>query len=170
MCKSFKMSGSADDEVEMLLRKARERRGRINNLNSKLAAVLEFKESSDLKTMESSTEDNRVHRSVLLDHKMIIEGIQYHEKKELQRFFNEVGVEMSSWCHMRSIGDRTYTANHKIVDGVVKDETIETNLDENEVAVFKKDWEESSDVFLEDLWVSTGVMKTFFKKLDDFLN
>ena len=67
------MSGSADDEVEMLLRKARERRGRINNLNSKLAAVLEFKEPSDLKTMESSTEDNQIHRSVLLDHKMIIE-------------------------------------------------------------------------------------------------
>ena len=34
---------------------------------------------------------------------------------------------------------------------IVKDETIETTLDENEVAVFKKDWEESSDVFLEEL-------------------
>ena len=101
--------------------------------------------------MESSTEDNQIHRSVLLDHKMIIEGIQYHEKKELQRFFNEDGVEMSNLSHMRSIGDRTYTANQKIVDGEVKDETIETTLDENEVAVFKKDWEESSDVFLEEL-------------------
>ena len=42
MQKSFKMSGSADDEVEMLLRKARERRGRINNLNSKLADYSKF--------------------------------------------------------------------------------------------------------------------------------
>ena len=49
---------------------------------------------------------------------------------------------MSNLSHMRLIGDRTYTAKHKIVDGVVKDETIETTLDENEVAAFKKDWEE----------------------------
>ena len=94
--------------------------------------------------MESSTEDNQIHRSVLLDHKMTIEGIQYHGKKELQRFFNEDGVEMSNLSHMRSIGDRTYTANQKIVDGEVKDLTIETTLAEDEVAAFKKNWEESS--------------------------
>ena len=70
-----------------------------------MAGTEKFKEPSDLKTMESSTEDNQIHRSVLLDHKMIIEGIQYHEKKELQRFFNEDSVEMSNWSHMRSIGD-----------------------------------------------------------------
>ena len=46
--------------------------------------------------------------------------------------------------NMMSIGDRTYTVNQKIVDGEVEDETIETNMDENDVAVFKKDWEESS--------------------------
>ena len=162
------MSGSADDEVEMLLRKARERRGRINNLNSKIAAVLEFKESSDLKTMESSTEDNRVHRSVLLDHKMVIEGIQYHEKKELQKIFNKDGVAMSNLSHMRSIGVRTYTAKQKIVDGEVKDVTIETTLAEDEVAAFKKDWEDNWHPMIGER--STGVMKTFFKKLDDFLN
>ena len=94
--------------------------------------------------MESSTENNQIHRSVLLDHKMVIEGIQYHEKKEMQRIFNEDGVEMSNLSHMRSIGVRTYTANQKIVDGEVKDETIETTLDENDVAVFETDWEESS--------------------------
>ena len=94
--------------------------------------------------MASTTEDTQIHRSVLLDHKMIIEGIQYHEKKELLRSFNEEdGVEMSTLSHMRSIGDQTYTANQKIVDGEVKDETIETTLAEDQVADFKKDWEDN---------------------------
>ena len=73
--------------------------------------------------MESSTEDNQIHRSVLLDHKMTIEGNLYHEKKELQRVFTEDGVEMSNLSHMRSIGDRTYTANQKLFSGEVKDKT-----------------------------------------------
>ena len=118
--------------------------------------------------MESSTEDNQIHRSILLDHKMVIEGIQYHEKKEMQRVFNEDGVEISNLSHMRSIGVRTYTANQKFVDGEVKDETIETNLAEDEVAAFKKNWDDNWHPMIGER--STGVMKTFFKKLDDFLN
>ena len=114
--------------------------------------------------MESSTEDNQIHRFVLLDHKMTIEGKLYHEKKELQRIFTEDGVEMSNLSHMRSIGVRTYTANQKIVDGEVKDETIETNLAEDEVAAFKKDWEDNWHPMIGEQ--STGIMKTFFKKLE----
>jgi hypothetical protein len=75
-----------------------------------------------------------------LDRKMIKDGVQYHEKKGLQRVFKEDGVEMSilsrRWFHMRSIGDRTYTVNHNLVDGVGQ-ETIDTNLAEDEVAEFK---------------------------------
>ena len=84
-----------------------------------------------------------IDQSVLLDHKMIVEGIQYHEKKELQRFFHEDGVKLFNLSHMRAIGDRTYTANQKIVDGEVTDETIETTLAEDEVADFEKDWEDN---------------------------
>ena len=87
-------------------------------------------------------------------------------------FFNEDGVEMSNLSHMRLIGDRTYTAKHKIVDGVVKDETIETTLDENEVAAFKKDWEEFGvqepipkidllNLFLVAMIISVGVKIAF---------
>ena len=90
--------------------------------------------------MASATENTQIHRSVLLDHKIIIEGVQYHEKKELERVFKEDGVEMSILSHMRSIGDRTYTANQNIVDGVVQEETIDTNLADEEVAEFKKNW------------------------------
>ena len=115
------------------------------------------------------TKDTQILRSVLLDHKMIIVGIQYHEKKELEKFLNKKeGVEMCTLSHMRSIGDRTYTANQKLVDGEVKDETTETTLAENEVADFKKDWEDNWHPMIGE--GSTGIMKTFFKKLDNFLN
>ena len=124
--------------------------------------------------MESATEDNQIHRSVLLDHKMVIEGIQYHEKKELLRSFNEEdGVEMSTLSHMRSIGDRkiSYSANKKIVDGEVSEwiiQKFETTLDGDERPAFQKDWEDNWHPMIGER--STGVMKTFFKKLDDFLN
>jgi hypothetical protein len=103
-----------------------------------------------------------------LDRKMIKDGVQYHEKKGLQRVFKEDGVEMSILSHMRSIGDRTYTVNQNIVDGVVQEETIDTNLAEEEVADFKKDWDNNWHPMIGER--STGIMSTFFKKLDDFLN
>ena len=99
---------------------------------------------------------------------MVIQGTQYHEKKEMQRIFNEDGVEVSNLSHMRSIGVRTYTANQKIVDEEVKGETIETNLAEVEISAFKKDWQDNWHPMIGEQ--STGIMKTFFKKLDDFLN
>ena len=99
--------------------------------------------------MASTTEDTQIHRSVLLDHKMVIEGVLYHEKKELQRFFNEEHGVRSIFCTltekstlsiMRSIGDRTYKVNLKIVDGKSKVTTIETTLAKDQVADFKKNW------------------------------
>ena len=117
--------------------------------------------------MESSTEDNQIHRTVLEDHTKIIEGIQYHEKLELRRWRGDVQLELS---HMRSIGDRTYTANTKIDEDQYFKDDIETTLAEDEVAAFKKNWEDNwHPIFGEQ---SRGIMKTFFKKerLDDFFN
>ena len=111
--------------------------------------------------MESSTEDNQIHRSVLLDHKMIIEGVQYHEKKELQRVFNKEGVEKCNLSLSRSIGDRTNTANLEFIDGELKDWMIKYENDE-----FKKDWKNNWHPMKCER--STGIMKTFFKNLDDF--
>ena len=102
-------------------------------------------------------------------------GVQYHEKWDLQMFFNEDGAwEKSTLCHMRSIGDRkiSYSANRKIVDGEVSGwifQKFETTLDGDELAGFKKEWEDNwnpriggqcnveNDV--------NGIMETFFKKL-----
>ena len=78
----------------------------------------------------------QINWSVLLDHKMIIEGVQY--RYILYRV--EDGGEMCTLSHSRSIGDRTYIINQHFVAGEVKDKTFETTLAEYEVADFKKDW------------------------------
>ena len=94
-------------------------------------------------------------RSNLLDHKMIIESVQYHEKKEL-KFFSEYGT----FSHTRSIRDRTYMANLKFFDGEVNDWKIEY-----ENAEFKKDWEDNWHPMIDKR--STGIMKASFRNLDD---
>ena len=74
--------------------------------------------------------------SVLLNHKLIIGGVQY--RYILYRV--EDGGDMCTLSHERSIGDRTYIINQHFVAGEVKDETFQTNLAEYEVVEFKKDW------------------------------
>ena len=49
-------------------------------------------------------------------------------------------TEKSTLSIMRSIGDRTYTVNLKIVDGKSKVKTIETTLAKDQVTDFKKNW------------------------------
>ena len=85
------------------------------------------------------TDNTQISWSILLDHKMIIEGVQYR----YQIFRVEDGVEMCTLSHLRSIGDRTYTAIQKFVAGEFKDETYETTLAEFEIADFNKDWEDN---------------------------
>ena len=97
--------------------------------------------------MASTTENNQIYgRSVLLDHKIIIDGVQYHEKMELELVLERNSSQFpgKTLSHLRSIGDQTYTINYIIVDGEVNDETIETTLAEDEIANFKKDWNENS--------------------------
>lgn len=93
--------------------------------------------------MASATENNTLiyDRVTKLDLKMIKDGIVYREKCGWFGVFKADGVELSilsrTWFHMRSIGDRTYTENLKLVEGV-RQETIDTNLAPDEVAEFKR--------------------------------
>ena len=68
--------------------------------------------------------ETEIKRKLRLDHKMIIEGVQYHKKKELEKFLSKGGVEMCTLSHSRSIEDRTYTAIQKFVDREVKDHAV----------------------------------------------
>ena len=109
---------------------------------------------------------NPLHRSVLLDHELLVDGIVFHERKELTNaVIHEVHENHLS--HLRSIGDKKYTINQVIIEGVVKEETTDTNLNDEEIEAFKEEWEEKWRPSIGE--GSTGIMTTFFKKLDKFL-
>ena len=73
--------------------------------------------------------------------------VQYHEKKELERFYVEDGVEICNLSHMRTIGDRSYKTIQKFVDGEVQTEKVETTLATDEVAEFNEDWDKKLEIF-----------------------
>ena len=91
---------------------------------------------------------NPNHRSVLLDHQMIVDGVLMREMKDLTKTLNdETGVEESHLSHMRVIDDRSYTVKHSITDdgaasGEEKEEMIETDMNETELENFKNEWRE----------------------------
>ena len=93
-------------------------------------------------------------KSVLLDHKMIVEGKTWHEKKELVTTINEEdGREITTFSHSRSIGDRSYQVQQEIISGEkfplgnITDETVEIGLADflTEVADFKQDWKDNEN-------------------------
>ena len=90
---------------------------------------------------------NPAHRSVLLDHQMIVDGVLMQKTKEWTKTLNdETGEEESHLSHMRVIGERSYTAKLSVTgdgaDGEEKEEMIETDMDEFELENFKNEWEE----------------------------
>ena len=107
-------------------------------------------------------------RSVLLDHKLEVDGIIFHEHKELKTTINEEGNKESILSHTRAIGDRVYKAQQRVIDGEVKEETCETQMTTpEEIEDFKNEWDEKWQPSIVEK--STGIMRTFFKKLDNFL-
>ena len=46
--------------------------------------------------------------SILLDHKMVIDGVIFHEHKEVEIKVHQKGVEEILFSHLRAIGDRKY--------------------------------------------------------------
>ena len=68
---------------------------------------------------------NPIQRSVLLDHKLMVDGVTFHEYKELNNVWAEDGVKETDLSHLRAIGDRSYTVNQKMVEGDIKEETTQ---------------------------------------------
>ena len=105
---------------------------------------------------------NPAHRSVLLDHQMIVDGVLMQEKKYLTRTLNdETGLEESHLIHTRVIGERSYTAKQSITDGEEEEEMIETDMDDSELENFKNEWVEKwKPSIRED---EPGILTRFFK-------
>ena len=86
---------------------------------------------------------NPAHRSILLDHQMIVDGVLMRERKDLTKTLNdETGVEESHLIHTRVIGEKSYTSKQSITDGEKAEEIIETDMNESDLENFKNEWEE----------------------------
>ena len=80
---------------------------------------------------------------------------------------NEEGVEESHLSHMRSIGNREYSAKQRMVNGVIDgEETIETTMAPEELEDFKMEW---NTKWSPSITESTGIIGSFFKIFNPFM-
>jgi hypothetical protein len=95
--------------------------------------------------------ENQTHRSVLMDHKIVIDGVVFREKKEMTTEMTHVVADNFKQCicqfvHSRSIGDRVYvykfteTATNGVLDGECL-KKVKTDVDEDEVQKLGDEWE-----------------------------
>ena len=103
---------------------------------------------------------NPAHRSILLDHQMIVDGVLIRERKYLTKILNdETGVEESHLIHTRRIGEKIYTSKQSIIDG--EKEMIETDLNNFELVNFMIEWEEKWNPSIRE--DEHGIHTRFFK-------
>ena len=117
--------------------------------------------------MENQIMENPIHRSVLLDHKLMVDGVTFHEYKEINNVWTE-GVKETQLSHFRTIGDSSYAVKQSMVEGEIKEENIDTTMSPDELENFKNEWTQK--------WLPSiseqpsGLLSSFFNKLDSFLN
>ena len=110
---------------------------------------------------------NPAHRSILLDHQMIVNGVLMRERKDLVKTLNdETGVEESHLTHTRVIGEKSYTSKQSITDGEKAEEMIETDMNESDLENFKNEWEEKWNPSIRD--DEPGILTRFSKIFNPF--
>ena len=110
---------------------------------------------------------NPAHRSILLDHQMIVDGVLMRERKDLTKTLNdETGVEESHLTHTRVIGEKSYTSTQSISDGEKEEEMIETDMNDSELENFKNEWEEKWNPSIRE--DEPGILTRFFKIFNPF--
>ena len=108
---------------------------------------------------------NQAHRSILLEHEMIVDGVLFKERKDLSKTLNDEGVEESHLIHTRVIGERSYTAKQSITD-IGGEEGIESDTDDSQLENFKNEWEEKWNPSIRE--DEPGILTRFFKIFNPF--
>ena len=110
---------------------------------------------------------NPAHRSILLDHQMIVDGVLMRERKDLTKTLNdETGVEESHLTHTRVIGEKSYTSKQSISDGEKEEEMVETDMNDSELENFKNEWEEKWNPTIQE--DEPGILTRFSKIFNPF--
>lgn len=72
-----------------------------------------------------------------------IGGVSFHEKKDLEIFFNQDGSNdgiLYVFTTLRAIGTRSYTVNQGIIDSEPVFAEIETTMNSDEMSNFRIEW------------------------------
>ena len=110
--------------------------------------------------------------SVVLDHKIMIEGVSFHELKKIETYvYCDVSIPGDAFTyltHSRAIGDdRKYMVKQKInVSGYVTEEPTENEMTLEELNNFKNEWEQKWRPPIAE--ESNGIISTFFEDLEKF--
>ena len=103
-----------------------------------------------------------MHRSVSLDHEMMVDGKKLLQRKELFTQMNAEGESETLIVHTRAIDDKIYTVKETIKDGETLNETVETEMSAEEVEIFKENWERMWNPSIQE--ESSGVVGKFLSK------
>ena len=104
------------------------------------------------------------HRSILLEHEMIVNGVLFKERKDLTKTLNDEGVEESHLIHTRVIGEKSFTTKQCITDGEKEEEILETDIIESDLENFKNEWEEkwTPSIREDEPWILTRFFGQLF--------
>ena len=94
-------------------------------------------------SQENQIVENQLHRSVLLDHEMVVDGVVLRERKELNNVADDEGNQQKSvLIHTRFIGDKKYEVQLVAVGNDVVRVNVDTNLPDEDISKFNEEWEE----------------------------
>ena len=114
-------------------------------------------------SQENKIVENQLHRSVLLDHEMVVDGVILRERKELNNVTDDESNQVKSFLiHTRFIGDKKYEVQQVAADDDIVEEIVETDLSDEEIGKFKEEWEEK---WKPSIGQNNGGVVNFFKNL-----
>ena len=94
-------------------------------------------------SQENQIVENQLHRSVLLDHEMVVDGVVLRERKELNKVADDEGNQQKSvLIHTRFIGDKKYEVQLVAVGNDVVRVNVVTNLADEDISKFNEEWGE----------------------------
>ena len=114
-------------------------------------------------SQENQIVENQLHRSVLLDHEMVVDGVVLRERKELNNVADDEGNQQKSvLIHTRFIGDKKYEVQQVAVGDDIVEENVVTDLSDEDIGKFKEEWEEK---WKPSIGQNNGGFVNFFKNL-----
>ena len=114
-------------------------------------------------SQENQIVENQLHRSVLLDHEMVVDGVVLRERKELNNVADDEGNQQKSvLIHTRFIGDKKYEVQQVAVGDDIIEENVATDLSDEDIGKFKEEWEEK---WKPSISQNNGGFVNFFKNL-----